>query len=124
MEDALGMSPDISWRKGDPHRGGKRQRKFNGVVFESALERERAEPSAHIADLLQRLAANAQSIKRLAEDDRVHSARLWLYWNTTGGNPGLTFPHETVLAIADLGVSLELDIYVLHAEDEERPQAS
>jgi hypothetical protein len=124
MEEALDMTPDISWTKGDPHRGGKSQQKFNGVVFESTLDRERSEPSEHIEDLLRTLTANVQRIRRLAGDDRVHSARLWFYWNTSAGNPGLTFPHETVRAIANLGVSLDLDIYVLPDETTNPPQRS
>lgn len=122
MEEALGIRPDVSWKKGDPHRLGlpERLRRSNAVVIESTLERDNADPHDHIEDLLKRLTPNAKAIKRLAEDGRVHSARPWLYWSTAAENPGLSFPHETLRAITDLGVSLELDIYV-DTEDDGRP---
>jgi hypothetical protein len=117
LEAALDMSPDLAWSKGDPHQEGKRQRRYNGVSFESALDREQGDPSEHIEDLLHRLSRSAQRIRAVVEDSRVHRAALWLHWNTSADNPRLTFPSKTVQTIAALGVSLDLDISVLGDDD-------
>ena len=118
MEAGAGLAADISWAKGDAHRGSKRRHKFNGIVFESELDRENAEPDEHIEALLRRLGSNASQISKLADDDRVESARFWLYWDTTGGNPGLSFSPETLQSVAALGATLDLDIYVFDDEDD------
>ncbi len=124
MEAAVGIAPDRFWAKGERHAGGRRERKFNGIVFESDLDRQRDDPGKHIDAVVQRLSPLSDQIANLARDERVHSARLWLYWNTSGSNPGLSFAHETLNAINALGVSLDVDIYVLGDDEKEHAQGT
>ena len=108
LADLLGILPDERWDRGEKfHAPGK----YAGCSVGSRLT-DTASPSAHLADLLDRLDPVASNVRALVADDRVSSVRLWVYHRVPNWNPGLSFAATLMDRISSLGTGLELDIYV------------
>ena len=106
LRELVGLAPDGTWRIGDKPGAAKR---FNGYVVRSRLSWER-QARAHLDDLIERL--DAVRVRRLVADARIESVRLWLVTYTTRENPAISLSPTEVDALAELGVGLDIDIYV------------
>jgi hypothetical protein len=125
LRDAVGLDPDKSWAKGELRSSrGQHRHKFNGVEWVSTLDRETADPGDHIEELAERLRPQADRIAQLSRDERVISARLWLYYSTSGENPGFELTNAALDSLARLGVTLALDIYLFDEEDSSSPRSA
>jgi Domain of unknown function (DUF4279) len=107
----VGMTPDESWRKGDPRGVGRRRtHPFNGINYESRLD-ERQSPSDHLRGLIDRLRPVTAQIAAMAADPGVHSTRVAVVEHTVRDNPAIGADPETLRAIAEMGAELYVDVY-------------
>lgn len=122
VTDALGLAPTLAFAKGDPFppdtRSGQagRRRRWGIWRLESTLPAS-AELDEHLRSLLDQLDPRAAAIRAYAEDGfRVHFF-CGLFLDST--NEELSLPPATLARVAQLGASLDLDIYGALAEDGE-----
>lgn len=113
----LGISPDESWARGAVNHG--RTQKHHGWSVRSRVPAASAAED-HLTDVLRRLEPAAAKIRELARDPDVESVRCWIMRRGDNWNPGLSFTRELVASLNDLGVGLEIDIYVAGSEEERR----
>ena len=119
LTELLGMAPDVSWRMGEPGRGG-RPHPHHGWELESRLRQDRP-PEEQLTDLLERLAPIAPAIASLANNPAVFGARLWLVRHGENWNPGVSLSVESIRQVDALGLGLEIDIYVSEAGKQDLP---
>jgi hypothetical protein len=108
IAERLGVRGDRQWDAGDPVRpGSKTQQKFAGWKVDSRVERSLG-ASAHLTDLIERVAELKGAIKEIATSGDIDSARVWLHLDSP--EHGFSLEPDTLLRLAELG-SLEVDIY-------------
>jgi len=123
MAAAVGLPPDSAWAKADLRRPGGRstgRHKFNGITYDSPARAGGDGPHEHLEQLVARLRPHSEQLRALAGEEGVDSVRLWLVQQTTSRNPAFSVSPALLAAIAEMGASLDLDIYVLD-DDEETP---
>jgi hypothetical protein len=125
LAKAIASTPSWSVEKGTPvSKGARTLRRYSCVAFESALDSD-ADPSAHIDELLARLAPAQDAIRRLAgspmsSDSRGVPVRVTLNIESSHEMFGFDLSSAQLTAIGELGAHLgvELDF------DLERPEES
>jgi len=114
LADAVGLSPDRSWNRGDMMRVGRPRRAYHGVEFRSRLD-PAMDPDDHLADLLARVSPHRDQLKKLAarlnaSSQRKDLVRVWVTHLTSNGMPGYDFSPDQLRQVNDLGAYLGISI--------------
>ena len=112
---ALSIEPTETWNRGDVGEGGGPQA-YHGWVRASGLGEDRP-IEEHLAVLLDHLVPHSHALAELLQaKDRIDNAKLWVVSRSSSWNPGLSLSPNLLSALADLGVDLEIDIYVMESQ--------
>ena len=109
----LGLTPDESHRAGDPHLGqsGRRYADFSvGMWSIRSLLHRSAAPDDHITGLLARLQNRGEALRELSAQGYKMDLFLGVF-GIEDGNHGFSIASETMKALGDLGIKLEIDAY-------------
>ena len=115
LDSIVGMRCDEYHLKGSPILQSGRTHKENYWEVYSGLPRD-ASFQEHLTALLARVSPFAENIRSLSGSARVELSCV-LYLREAQG-PDSWFDSSAVKAIADLGASIDLDIYLLPTSDE------
>jgi hypothetical protein len=107
LADALGVTPDESWDKGERNKRG-RIYPSSAISLRSGLA-DAASPGAHLGDLLTRIAPLQSALTIQAEAG--NKARLKLAFFADTDNPMFTLSADVLRKLGDFGLDLEVDIY-------------
>jgi hypothetical protein len=113
ISKAIGLTCDRSWRIGDKRENTVIVEKTNGWVLNSGLPKT-ASLEAHIEDLLKRLLAHADKLRLLSEDECTELSCV-VY---AASPPALNFDKTVIQRLSDLGVSLDIDLYLTGGEND------
>jgi hypothetical protein len=112
----LGLKPDMSWKLGErPKPSARHAYKSHGWIIGSGLSRQ-SSVAEHIEALLLKLEPAATAVRAVSLEAEVTST-LWVVQHLENWNPGMSFSHVQLTAIAQLGVELAIDIYVYEPGD-------
>lgn len=107
ISEATGLTCDRSWRIGEKRGKTTIVERSNGWVLNSTLPKS-ASLEAHIEELLGRLLARADKIRALSEHDTVELSCV-VYAILP---PALNFDKSVIQRLAQLGASLDVDLYL------------
>ncbi len=118
---AVGLPPDRTWNRGDIRPVSTLPYPYSGVKYVSRAP-STAQPSAHLDDLLGKIApvkARVAALStRLAEQSgRAGMVRVSLLHQTANPMPGYEFSPTQLAQVAELGAGLGLSIAVDDAEE-------
>jgi hypothetical protein len=116
----VGIDPDRSWRRGD-RTEARRPQPHHGWELTSRLSEDRPVED-HLADLLERTAPVAKAVAAIARDPAVASVRLMLSRTGDNWNPGLSISPDAIRKLDDLGLALDIDIYVIPEDMQTLPE--
>src|SRR5438552_16187438 len=111
ISEAAGLTCDRSWRIGDKRGKTIIVERTNGWVLNSGLAKS-ASLEAHIEELLERLIAHADKIRTLSEQESVELSCV-VY---AASPPALNFNKSVIRQLGQLGVSLDVDLYLSGGE--------
>lgn len=107
MGAAVGIPCDKSWRAGDKRRGTIIIEKENGWVIDSNSRKD-AELSSQLAELLKKVQPYGAELRALSMNNTVEVSCV-IYADSA---PALYFEKDMIGAIAALGASLDIDLYI------------
>lgn len=113
ISGAAGIACDRSWRIGDKRGKTIILETTNGWVLNSSLPKS-ASLEAHIEELMERLTAHADKIRTLSEHESVEFSCV-VY---AASPPALNFNKSVVRQLGQLGVSLDIDLYLTGGEND------
>jgi hypothetical protein len=125
ISERLGLVPTKTWRRGDVVREGQKPQADHHWVLKMAPRRswDFNEP---IEELLATVTPCAEELRELVRRDGV-TAQLCLVGSLFDSSPGFNLSNDTLATLADLGVSVDMDLYVMEEgvslieRQEERP---
>lgn len=106
----LGMQPSEAWNAGDLNERSGRPFPCTRWMRESGLD-DTHPLEAHIAALLSMFRGKGEAIRALLADHDVTLQCVGYYAIDQG--PGVHFERETVRQVAELGMAMDCDFYVL-----------
>ncbi len=109
---SVGLSPDQAWKPNDFRGNTKAKHTNHGWVFKSKLSKE-SPLEDHIANFLGILRPVEARISKIAEKAEVEfSCAIY-----SESSPPLYFEKAVISKINALGASLDIDFYIMPAED-------
>jgi hypothetical protein len=125
MSERLGLDPTKTWRRGDVLREGQKPQADHHWVLTMAPRRSWSfdEP---LEELLASITQHAVELRELVRRDGV-TAQVCLVGYLFDSSPGVTLSSDTLATLADLGVGVNMDLYVMEEgvslieRQEERP---
>jgi Domain of unknown function (DUF4279) len=110
-----GITPTESWRKGEVNPNTQRERKVSRWSLHSRLDRTRS-IEAHIADVIEQLAANKRQFVDLSLKHRGQM-QLVAYFKTD--YPGLHLDRQLVESLSEFSLSVDCDFYYWYSDSRE-----
>jgi uncharacterized protein DUF4279 len=119
ITELIGIPPDEAHTKGAP----QTPQSSYGWKYHSwqvhSRSHEMTPPEDHLASLLERVEPFAERIAALARSGQVEPLRVWISHHIENYNPGLSIDPGLLARVAQLGASLDLDIYAEEFDDDE-----
>lgn len=112
ISDTLEIQPTDSWLKGEliPNRKGNIRRKQSTWEYESTVPI--SEPiEKHINSLLDTFKSKTEILKEFSHT--YYTELTLVIYEYESGNTGLIIEKEVIEKISELGLTLDIDIYVL-----------
>lgn len=113
----LGVTPSRVWRTGDAVGSSAIRRKFNGWLVQSTVETQ-MNLEEHVHWLLEHL---PQDLSGLTEISPEWHAELACSVYVHDQTPAMALDSESLKRLAALGAGLDIDIYVLGADNDTAP---
>ncbi len=114
ISESLGLEPSKSWEKGDVIDSRiKRRRAESGWMIGSGLSDD-APVLTQVETLTYKLLPIKHNFEKLPPEARVS---IYCVIYSTDGRPEISFPSETIKALAELDVGMEFDIYQIPSDD-------
>jgi hypothetical protein len=107
ISSAIGVSPDRTWKVGDKRPHTIIEEKCNGWILGSGLDRS-VSLEKQIETLLGKIENCNDAIRTLSRSDTVELSCV-IYADAT---PALNFDASIIDKIAQLGASLDIDLYI------------
>ena len=107
----MGLEPDHAWVKGDVRKGTKLAEVENGWELKSSTSGE-AQLQQQMTRLLDKIAPVASTLKQLPGSCIVQISCV-VYAETP---PPLNFPADLISRMAEVGASLDIDLYITPLE--------
>ena len=109
----LALEPDEAHRAGDPRpsSSGRTYSAYSEGLWslDSGID-PRMPPGDHAAGLLARLEGRGQALRQIKESGYEIDLFVGVFGNGTG-NLGFSVDSKTMMALAELGIALEVDVY-------------
>ena len=108
ISEALGIQPTDTFRKGDPHSGGKLRRKANGWFYSTEKLTESKDSRRHLDIILNALDGKEGQIRNL--QSKGCKTDITSYW-LSGGQGGPWLMPDQMLKLGALNIDIWWDIY-------------